>query len=102
MNPLALSFKEESSFALITVSDISSPTLYDGLLEYGSNTIISLLTSTKVPLIKYTPLSTPTADPILLGSSVNTVKIVSPAFRVVFPSSPLDYPLPRVAQALNA
>ena len=85
VKPLALSFKSESSLEVITVSDISRPTLYDGLFEYGSNTMTDFGTLTKVPLIKYIPASTPTADPIRHGSSDRTVNIVSPAFNVVFP-----------------
>ena len=34
---------------------MSNPTLYDGLFEYGSKTIKDFVTSTKVPLMKYTP-----------------------------------------------
>ena len=52
MNPFALSFKDESSFAVITVSDISRPTLYDGLFEYGSRTTTDFETFTNVPLKK--------------------------------------------------
>ena len=62
-----------------------NPTLYDGKFEYGSKTILSVDTSTKVPLIKYVPEDIPTADPIaeaLLSTNVNTV---SPSFIAVFP-----------------
>ena len=39
-------------------SDTSKPTLKEGSLEYCSNIIYCDLTSTKCPLIKYTPLFT--------------------------------------------
>ena len=42
-------------------------------------------TSTNTPLIKYTPLLTPNADPVeeaFSGTKVNTVSLM---FRVVFP-----------------
>ena len=51
-NPLALSYKESSSFAVTNCSSIFNPTLYDGVFEYGSNTILSVDTSTKDPLMK--------------------------------------------------
>ena len=49
VNPFALSYKEESSLALMTSSIIWKPTLYEGLLEYGSNTIEDVGTSTNNP-----------------------------------------------------
>ena len=52
VNPFALSYKEESSLALITSSIISKPTLYDGVFDYGSKTIREVGTSTKRPRIK--------------------------------------------------
>ena len=52
---------------------------------YGSKTIVSWETSTKVPLIKYTPVLTPKADPVAVASSGTKLKTVSPAVNVVFP-----------------
>tara|TARA_Y100000748_G_scaffold300765_1_gene299777 strand:+ start:878 stop:1090 length:213 start_codon:yes stop_codon:yes gene_type:complete len=70
---------------LIISSRISKPTLYDGLFEYGSKITNDFETSTKVPLIKYTPVSTPNADPIAVAFSATRVKMDSPAFNVVLP-----------------
>ena len=52
VNPLALSYKPSSSLAVTNSSWILKPTLYDGVFVYGSKTILSADTSTKVPLIK--------------------------------------------------
>ena len=46
-----MSYNESSSFADINCSSILSPTRYEGSLSYGSKTIFSLLTWTKLPLI---------------------------------------------------
>ena len=54
-NPLALSYKDLSSFADTISSTIVRPTRYDGELVYGSNIISLVSTSTNVPLIKKTP-----------------------------------------------
>ena len=43
VNPFALSYNEESSFAFTTSSITSKPTLYDGVFEYGSKIICVLL-----------------------------------------------------------
>ena len=66
-------------------STISNPTLYDGSLLYGSRTIKDLSTSTKVPLMKYTPESTPTAYPVLTASILFRVNTLSPDTIDVFP-----------------
>ena len=63
----------------------SNPTLKEGSFWYGSRTIWDWGTSTKYPLIKYTPGATPTAYPIAEASIDTAVKIVSPELRVVFP-----------------
>ena len=83
--PLALSYKDSSSFAPIISSCIVNPTLYDGVFEYGSKIILSLATSTKEPRIKYTPLDIPTALPTYEESNGISVAILSPAFTGVFP-----------------
>ena len=80
-----MSFICGSSAAVIISSLISKPTLYDGLFENGSKITRDLVTSTKVPLIKYTPSSTPTADPVLEAMSEIRVNTVEPAVRVVLP-----------------
>ena len=85
VNPFALSNRDESSLAFTTSSIISNPTLYDGLLLYGSNIIKDVDTSTKVPRIKYTPSFTPKAEPVVEAFSRDRVNMVSPAFKVVFP-----------------
>ena len=84
-NPLALSYSESSSFAVISCSWILRPTLYDGVLLYGSKTILSVDTSTKEPLIKYVPEDIPTEDPIAEALLSTNVKTVSPSFTAVFP-----------------
>ena len=61
------------------------PTLYDGVFEYGSKTILSVETSTKLPLIKYVPEDIPTAEPTADAFVSTSVKIVSPSFTAVFP-----------------
>ena len=85
LNPFALSYKESSSVAATTSSRTSNPTLYDGVLVYGSRTISDVGTSTNTPLIKYTPLLTPNADPVADASSETQVRIVSLVFNVVLP-----------------
>ena len=85
MNPFALSYKDESSFALTISSKISKPTRYDGVVEYGSNTIREVGTSTNIPRMKYTPLLTPKAEPVAVAFSETKVKTVSSIFKVVFP-----------------
>ena len=82
---MALSYNEESSFAFIISSNISKPTLYDGVFEYGSKIICEVGTSTNAPRIKYTPLLTPNADPVAVAFPDTNVKIVSSKFKVVFP-----------------
>ena len=55
-------------------SEISKPTLYDGVFEYGSKIIRDDCTSTNVPLIKYTPLFTPNAEPVQLHLQILMLK----------------------------
>ena len=85
VNPFALSYNESSSFEFIISSDMSRPTLYDGVTEYGSKIIKDDGTSTKLPRIKYTPAFTPKAVPVAVASSDANVKTVSPIVIVVFP-----------------
>ena len=55
------------------------------MFVYGSKTILSVDTSTKVPLIKYVPDEIPTADPIADASLSTNVNTVSPSFTAVLP-----------------
>ena len=83
--PLALSYKESSSFAEMTSSSIVKPIRYEGVLVYGSNTIFCVATSTKVPLIKNTPSPIEAAEPTEVAFSDTKVATVSPASMEVFP-----------------
>ena len=49
VKPFALSYRDGSSFEFIISSEISKPTLYDGLIEYGYKIIKDEGTSTKLP-----------------------------------------------------
>ena len=84
-NPLALSYSDLSSLADTISSKIVRPTLYDGVLVYGSSIISLFATSTNVPLTKKTPCPTDAREPIEVASSDTTVATVSPADTVVFP-----------------
>ena len=85
VNPFALSYNEESSFAFTISSTISKPTRNDGVLLYGSKTISDVGTSTNVPRIKYTPSDIPNAEPTAAAFSSVSVAIVSFRLIVVFP-----------------
>ena len=80
-----MSYNDGSSFAFTICSAISNPTLYEGLFEYGSRTKTDFVTSTNVPLMKYTPSLTPNADPRFDAFSGTNVKTVSPESNVVLP-----------------
>ena len=84
-NPLALSYRESSFLAVINCSSMFKPTLYDGLFEYGSKTILSVDTSTKFPLIKYVPEDIPTAEPMAEAPVSTNVRTVSPSLIAVLP-----------------
>ena len=68
-----------SSSALTTLSWILNPILPVGRLSYWSNIRVSAAILTKVPLIKYTPLSIEKVDPAVTQFSVNVDAKDSPA-----------------------
>ena len=84
-NPFALSNNEESSLDDIIDSVTFNPTRYDGLFEYGSNTMVLAGTLTKVPLMKYTPSFIFTALPTAEAFVDTNVATLSPVEIVVFP-----------------
>ena len=66
------------------VSKILRPTLYEGWFEYGSKMIVSAVTVTKEPLMKYTPVSIFTALPVAAASISMALATLSPRVIVVF------------------
>ena len=64
LNPFELSVNVESSSAFIVSSKTLNPILPVGVFEYWFNNIVSVLTFTNVPLIKYTPSDMEKDDPV--------------------------------------
>ena len=65
--PVALSKSCESDSGVTRVSFTERPILYDGVFVYLSRIILCFATLTKVPLIKYTPVSILADEPVAVA-----------------------------------